>query len=799
MTLILQFLFTFSLGLSRDVWALPTGNDPPKLPKPYQDMLLSPIEPLRLVSPDARKVLLLNRQATLPLELLSRESRGVAGQEVDTKRLSLKRRNFLTQARLLDLKTQKEQVIKLPTFRNISDFSFSPDSQWLAFTLDDEESVELYLYHVPDSQLQRISNLNVNGIFSEVFEWSPDSKYLFVPAHVRPRVSMPALKQELSVEESGGQKVAVRTFANLLKSEADVPLFEHLAQVQWHKIPLTLQTKAKAWGQAGLYLGLSFAPKASYVLVRRLAPPYSFAVPYTLFSQKLELWTLDERPKVRPLLDLPLAESVPPEGVRKGPRQIQWNPDAEAELLWLEALDDGDPRKKVEVRDRLMRWSFPFHGEAQELYRFPERVSELSFFTEQGRWLFREYSPETDVLRMSIGDAQKSPLRVVLQYNIKETYQNPGRLLQKEDGRGHTRLVQEGDWVFLAGEGRKADGEHPFLDRMNLSSLQKERLFQADDSAPYLEEFLFFLGGDQKQWVMSRESPQQPRNYWLRDRAVGKEFPLTAWLDQVPAMTSALKKNLVYKRKDGVTLSGELYLPSGYKAGQQLPAVIWAYPDEYRSAELAGQVRVSPRRYMRPSVLSLNWLVTQGYAVLDNAAMPLVGTKDAVNDSFREQIKANAEAAIEALESEGVSKRGSIAVGGHSYGAFMTANLLAHTELFCAGIARSGAYNRSLTPFGFQSERRTFWEAREFYMDVSPFSYADRMKAPLLLIHGKEDNNPGTQPLQTERLYQALRGVGAKARMVLLPYESHGYRAEENILRVHAETLGWLSRHCSIK
>ncbi len=374
--------------------------------------------------------------------------------------------------------------------------------------------------------------------------------------------------------------------------------------------------------------------------------------------------------------------------------------------------------------------------------------------------------------------------------------ENPGRLIQITDDSGQSRVLMHDKRLFLTGEGRTPKGEQPFVDALSLVSGQTTRLYQSDVDAPYIEEFGFFLNRQPETIALQRQSPVSPPNLWLYSLNDKQRQSLTHFEDNVPAMTHAKKQALVYKRKDGLTLSGTLYLPEHYQPGTKLPAIVWAYPEEFRSKDVAGQVRVSDKRYSRPSPIGMEWLVTQGYAVLTNAAMPVIGDKETVNNTFVEQIVSNAEAAIDAMDQLGVVDRKRVAIGGHSYGAFMTANLLAHTQIFCAGVARSGAYNRSLTPFGFQSERRTFWEAKDFYMMVSPFAEADKIKTPLLLIHGKSDNNPGTVPMQSERMFQAIRGVGGVARMVLLPYESHAYRARESIQLVQSESLDWLNRNC---
>jgi dipeptidyl aminopeptidase/acylaminoacyl peptidase len=290
------------------------------------------------------------------------------------------------------------------------------------------------------------------------------------------------------------------------------------------------------------------------------------------------------------------------------------------------------------------------------------------------------------------------------------------------------------------------------------------------------------------------ESPSQPPNYYVVDTRSGERRALTSFTDPHPQLSGVTKQFVTYMRDDSVQLSATLYLPADYEEGQKLPAVVWAYPREFSNPDVASQVQGSPYRFTRFGGTSHMFFLTQGYAVFDGAAMPIVGG-DTANDTYVEQLVASADAAVDKLVEMGISERHQVGVGGHSYGAFMTANLLAHSDLFAAGIARSGAYNRTLTPFGFQNERRTFWEAPEVYFEMSPFMHAHEIDEPILLIHGMADNNSGTFPIQSERLYHALKGHGATVRYVQLPHESHGYRARESVMTTLAEMLDWFDQY----
>ncbi|MRR10727.1 S9 family peptidase, partial [bacterium] len=321
---------------------------------------------------------------------------------------------------------------------------------------------------------------------------------------------------------------------------------------------------------------------------------------------------------------------------------------------------------------------------------------------------------------------------------------------------------------------------------------QTRRLFRSE--APHYELPVEILDPAQGTFLTRRESVSEPPNYYVRNLKTNSDRALTAFPHPTPQIAGVYKELIRYEREDGVKLTGTLYLPPGKKpADGPFPLLMWVYPQEFKSADAAGQVTDSPYRFVRVSPMSpLLWLAA-GYAVLDDPTMPIVGEGQAEpNDTYVKQLVAGARAAVDEMVRRGIAERGRIAIGGHSYGAFTTANLLAHTDLFAAGIARSGAYNRTLTPFGFQAEERTFWQAPETYFIMSPFSHADKIKKPLLLIHGEADNNPGTFPMQSERFFSALKGHGATVRLIMLPHESHGYRARESLLHMAAEMTDWL-------
>jgi dipeptidyl aminopeptidase/acylaminoacyl peptidase len=773
------------------------GTQPaPAIPTTLRDMIKAPLLPIARPDPTGQKVLYLQRDPVVPLEFLAAPALELGGAQIDPQLWAVKRRSIHTNPSIFSLASRQTIELKVPRDRHVENLRFSPDGRQLVLSLDAKDGVEIWLADTGTGAASQLKQHYVNdSLIQDPFQWSADSRTVYVATRARFKDAIQSEELDgVTIEEAQGTRVPARTYAYLLRTAQDQKLFHRVSEVQLVAVD-SKTLKSKKLGPVLPLQSFSLSPQGEHVLLESYARPYSLAVPAGLFARDVQILSLKTN-ALQKVLHMPVAETVPPEGERTGPRDVRWQLDHPARLLWWEALDEGDPRKKVPHRDRLMSWDWPFAGQAQERLRMEDRAVGISFLPQPDQLLVRDMNPDIHRSRVDFVDLKTNERRRLLDYETTDAYHHPGRIIQAPDASGRDRVVMDQNRIFLAGEGRNPKGEQPFLDTMDVVTKETKRIFQSPADAPYVEEFSFMVQRKPQVLAITRQAADMPPNLWVHDLSSQRSEAVTQFVDNVPAMTRAKKQPLVYQRKDGMTLSGTLYLPHDYKPGTKLPAMVWAYPSEFRSKDVAGQVRVSDKRYSRPSPIGIEWLVTQGYAVLANAAMPVIGDKETVNNSFVQQIVSNAEAAIDALDQQGVVDRNRVAIGGHSYGAFMTANLLAHSQLFCAGIARSGAYNRSLTPFGFQSERRTFWEAKDFYMMVSPFAEADKIKTPLLLIHGKNDNNPGTSPMQTERMFQAIRGVGGTARLVMLPYESHAYRAGANVELVQSESLDWLNRNC---
>ena len=552
-------------------------------------------------------------------------------------------------------------------------------------------------------------------------------------------------------------------------------------------------------GRRGIHSEISLSPDGKYLLVETIHRPYSYLVPRGRFPYRVEVWNFEGN-VVKQIADLPLAENVPvPRGsVPTGPRNFGWRADVGAELYWTEAQDGGDAGRKAEVRDKVFTLAAPFDGEPRSLATLGLRfagvrwanddlalVSEFWWQTRRRRtWRVRPGSPEADP-------------EPVFDYSTEDRYNNPGTPLMRPNPWGKSVLFtdENGDAVFLRSQGASPEGNRPFLDKYSLSRKESVRLWRSE--APLYEWPFVMIDAKEGLLVTRRESVDEPPNYFLRKLGKDEMTQLTRIPHPTPKLKGLHKELIRYKRADGVELSGMLYLPPGKKPEDgPFPVLMWAYPREYKSAASAGQVRRSPYRFTRISPTSSLIYLAAGYAIFNDPIMPIIGEGEKEpNDSYVEQLVSSAEAAVDELVERGIADRKRIAIAGHSYGAFMVANLLAHSDVFATGVARSGAYNRTLTPFGFQAEQRTFWEAPEIYFRMSPFMHADRVNEPILLIHGGADNNSGTFPIQSERFYHALKGHGAKARLVMLPHESHGYRARESVLHMLWETTHWLETY----
>jgi dipeptidyl aminopeptidase/acylaminoacyl peptidase len=797
-----RFLLALLAALAPVVAADSTYQHPPK---DVEAALNAPPTPLASVSPKRDYVLLLQGVRYPPLSEVAQPMLRLAGIRIDVNTNAMHLAPYYVSATLKRLSNGSEIPLALPKEAKISAPAWSPDGTRFAFTNTTAHGLELWIATTATGAAHTIPGVSLNGVRmgfggggragavpAGPIEWLADNRTAIVRLIPANRGAAPvegAVPEGPRTEESLGHATPAPTFEDLLSNSHDEDLFDYYATAQLAALDMQ-SGKTTPLAKPGIFTMVRPSPDGKHLLAVHIHKPYSYQLPATSFPAEVEIW--DRTGKLeRSITSLPLANRVPIGGVRTGPRSYQWLPDKPATLAWVEALDGGDPHKKADYRDRIVALAAPFQGDPAELARVEQRFRSLQPLA-GGKALVDDYNRDTRVIRTMLVDIEHAgtPARTLFSRNERDAYHDPGRLVLKTSATGERIAIQQGDDVLLSGDGASPQGEHPFLDRFNLATGKSQRVFQAEGAG--YEDIVAVLDDSGSRLLTRRESLTDPPNYFLRTN--GESKALTAYADPMPQAAGVKKELVKYKRADGVPLSFTLILPANYKSGQKLPALLWAYPYEFSDADTAGQVTGHDAQSF--PLLNYHQLgVLHGYAIIDNAAMPIIGDPDTVNNTYVDQLLMDARAAVDKAAEMGVVDRERVGVFGHSYGAFMTANLVAHSDLFHAAVAESGAYNRTLTPFGFQAERRTFWEAPDVYTKMSPFWSAQKIKTPLLLIHGEADDNTGTFPIQSERMYAAVRGNGGTVRLVMLPAEAHGYRGLESMEHVLFEELSWFDKY----
>ncbi|UUV21624.1 S9 family peptidase [Paenimyroides aestuarii] len=716
--------------------------------------------------------------------------------------------SFINNIKIKKINDKTETVVKgLPANAQISNVSWAPNETKLAFTNTTATGNELWVLDLEKATAKKLTNAILNANLGNPITWFRNSNELLIkviPENRKPLIdakkAIPTGPIVSNAEE--GVVSQNRTYQDLLKNKTDEANFETIVTSELYTIDLN-GTK-KLFKKADLFAGETFSPDGNYVLLTTIQKPFSYLVPLSRFPMKTIAYKANGE-EVKLVNDVPLNE-VMPKGfmaTRQGKRSMNWRSDKPATLFFVEALDGGDPAKSVEKRDALYTWEAPFNNEPELLTKTPQRFGGIAWGDEETAIVYDQWYDTRNIKTYLFNPTKKSELVTIWDRNYQDIYSDPGDFQTKKNALGRYTLQKENNKLYLIGEGHTKEGQFPFIDELDLATLKTKRLYQSKltDRLESISEIIDIKKGAV---LVNIQSKNDYPNYYFRNINSKNDLKqITFNKNPFESIKDVHKEVIKYKRKDGVELSGTLYLPAGYdrkNPTEKLPLLIWAYPAEYKDKNSAGQSSANPNEFTFPYYGSFVYWAAKGYAVLDDAAFPIIGEgTQEPNDSFIEQLALNAEAAIDAVDKLGFIDRTRVGVGGHSYGAFMTANLLAHTKLFACGIARSGAYNRTLTPFGFQSEQRNYWEVPDVYNTMSPFMNAEKMKTPLLLVHGEADNNPGTFTLQTERYFQALKGLGAPVRMVILPKESHSYVAKENILHLLWEQEQFLDKHLKNK
>lgn len=771
-------------------------------PQVIVDLVDAPNTPAVSLSPDKKTLLLIEIPGLPPIEEVAEDELRIGGLRINPRTNGSSRARTYSGLSLLRVDDQKQMEIKdLPPQPRLENISWSPDGEHIACTHTTSDGVELWVIEVSTGQARRRAEGINDAVSGLPYQWIGKRKQLLVKQVLPDRGEAPVpprVPKGPVIQENKEGAAPVRTYQDLLKNPYDEALFAFYTTSRLNKVDVT-SGEISTLPIEGIITDFSLSPDGNYILVERIKKPFSYIIPYYRFPQEVTIFDQEGR-QVRQIADLPAAEKIPKgfNAVAEGPRSFGWRNDEAATIYWVEAQDGGDPRNEVEVRDKLFLLKAPFSTEPQPSIEFSLRYRGITwghgdlaicheFWWSTRREIISAWSP----------DSPNGGKRTLYDRSYEDRYTDPGNFQTEINDYGRSVLLQDVEgYLYLSGIGASPEGNRPFVDRLHPGNFGTDRLWRSE--APYYEIPVAIMDAGKGMVMTRREAENEPPNYFLRDIKTGHLTTLTDFPNPYEMMSEVSKELIKYQRKDGIDLTGTLYLPPGYNQEKDgpLPVLMWAYPREYKSADAASQVRTSPYEFLRISYGSPLFWVMRGYAVFDNFAMPIIGEGDQEpNETFVSQLVAGAEAAIDKVVDMGVADRKRIGVGGHSYGAFMTANLLAHSDLFAAGIARSGAYNRTLTPFGFQSEERTYWEAPDIYNTMSPFMHANDIKEPLLLIHGEADNNSGTFPMQSERFYAALKGHGATTRLVMLPNESHGYRARESILHMLWEMDQWLEKY----
>ncbi len=744
-------------------------------------------------------MLIMDRSSYPSIEELSQPEYRLAGMRINPANFGPSRAAYVTAIKIKQVGGGKEYAVTgLPANARISSVTWSPSEKSIAFIVADNNSITLWKADVASGAAKQVSNRKLNNTYGAAYTWLDENRFLIqaVPAAIGKAPEKPLAPEGPTVQQTSGKAAPAVTYQDMLKNPFDEQLFDYYFQSE---LVITDGSKEEVVGKPAIYADATPSPDKQYLLVSEMHRPYSYLVGADRFPTTTAIWKMNGE-KVKVLSEKPLDE-VRPKGfdaTSNYPRRFSWRADAPATITWIQALDGGDPKKQVPFRDALKSLDAPFSAEGVVLAQTPERLYGISWSSATLALLTEANNSQqrTKVSTFNPSDAAQAPV-VVIDRSENDRYNDPGTpvTVKNQYGKSVVYVSPAGEMLMRA-PGASPEGDRPFLSKFNLKTKKQDIIWRS--KAPYYEQVEDVIDPVKLVVVTSRESVSTPVNYILQDLKKKSTVTLTAFPHPQPQLLGVQKQLLKYKRKDGVDLTAMLYLPKGYDPAKdgRLPVLMWAYPREYKSASDAAQVRGSEYRFTRVTYGSPIFWVTRGFAVMDATEMPIVGEGDKEpNDNFLDQLVMNAEAAVNKISDMGIGDKNRVAVGGHSYGAFMTANLLAHTNLFKAGIARSGAYNRTLTPFGFQNEQRTYWQVPDIYYKMSPFSYADKLKTPILLIHGEADNNSGTFPIQSERLYNALKGNGGTARLVFLPQESHGYAAKESILHMLWEMDSWLTKY----
>ena len=798
---VLSILFFFSIIKAQENYSYQ------KPPKEILELVDVRLPPRVLIDDNRSYIVYLYRDSYKSISELSDPEIKLAGLRLNPNSNSRSRTNYYNNimiSKINQIGKGAKQVKGLPELPKLANIRWSPDQKKVAMTNTTKDGLELWYVDLESLRAEKLTGPKLNASLGDVITWHQDSKNIIAkfklknPPEILDNENMVPTGPIISSND--GKKAQNRTYQDLLKNEVDEKNFETLASSVLYKI--SLKGKKKLLAKENLYYEIDFSPDGKFILISIIQKPFSYLVPYYRFPTKYVIYSSKGK-ELTVLHEVPLIEDLPKGfmAVRTGPRNFSWRSDMPSSLIFVEALDDGNPEMDIKYRDEVFEVTYPFKQNKSSLLKTINRFYSIDWCNDTLAVGYDYWwnTRNTKAYMFNPSNKNKEP-EIIIDRNYQDRYNDPGSFVKTRNSYGKSLLAINEQNLYLMGDGLRDDGQFPFIDQMNLKSLKKVRLYESTYKDK-MEDLIDF-DVDAKMILTRIESATEYPNYFFRDLKANDIKRITSFDNPFSSIMEVSKEVIEYKRSDGIDLSATLYLPKGYDINkkQKLPMIMWAYPREFKDSNSASQVTQNKNEFTFPFWGSPIYWLTRGYIVLDDVSFPIIGEGDyQPNDNFRKQLVDNATAAINKVHDLGYIDKEKVAIGGHSYGAFMVANLLSHSNLFAAGIARSGAYNRTLTPFGFQSEERNYWEAPDIYYTMSPFMHAEKVKTPLLLIHGEEDNNSGTYPLQSERYFNALKGLGATTRLVMLPKESHSYRAKESIMHMLWEQDRWLEKHVKNK
>ena len=798
---VLSILFFFSIIKAQENYSYQ------KPPKEILELVDVRLPPRVLIDDNRSYIVYLYRDSYKSISELSDPEIKLAGLRLNPNSNSRSRTNYYNNimiSKINQIGKGAKQVKGLPELPKLANIRWSPDQKKVAMTNTTKDGLELWYVDLESLRAEKLTGPKLNASLGDVITWHQDSKNIIAkfklknPPEILDNENMVPTGPIISSND--GKKAQNRTYQDLLKNEVDEKNFETLASSVLYKI--SLKGKKKLLAKENLYYEIDFSPDGKFILISIIQKPFSYLVPYYRFPTKYVIYSSKGK-ELTVLHEVPLIEDLPKGfmAVRTGPRNFSWRSDMPSSLIFVEALDDGNPEMDIKYRDEVFEVTYPFKQNKSSLLKTINRFYSIDWCNDTLAVGYDYWwnTRNTKAYMFNPSNKNKEP-EIIIDRNYQDRYNDPGSFVKTRNSYGKSLLAINEQNLYLMGDGLRDDGQFPFIDQMNLKSLKKVRLYESTHKDK-MEDLIDF-DVDAEMILTRIESATEYPNYFFRDLKANDIKRITSFDNPFSSIMEVSKEVIEYKRSDGIDLSATLYLPKGYDINkkQRLPMIMWAYPREFKDSNSASQVTQNKNEFTFPFWGSPIYWLTRGYIVLDDVSFPIIGEGDyQPNDNFRKQLVDNATAAINKVHDLGYIDKEKVAIGGHSYGAFMVANLLSHSNLFAAGIARSGAYNRTLTPFGFQSEERNYWEAPDIYNSMSPFMHAEKVKTPLLLIHGEEDNNSGTYPLQSERYFNALKGLGATTRLVMLPKESHSYRAKESIMHMLWEQDRWLEKHVKNK